>query len=396
MRILYHHRTQGRGAEGLHIWKIAQALTELGHEVVIVSPPGIEVAAAVAAGATVSAAKGSARKSSLLKWFSAKMPGMVFELAEILYNIPAYFRLRRILATQHFDLVYERYAFYLVAGALAAWRSNTAFVLEANEINGIELRNRPQHLPSLCGRFERYLFQHCSAIHTVSSYLAKGIVASGVPPERVHVAPNAFDMRALQGLRAKDELRAQLGLAPGPVIGFAGWFSHWDRLDFLIEVFATLSTTPTSPQLLLIGDGPMVNDLKSQAQALGVDKRVTFTGPVARSDIYNYLSLIDIAVLPHSNNFGSPVVMFEFMGLKIPVVAPRLPPILDVHRDRETASLFDPLNAQQCRSAIDELLSDHEAAKAMAVRAHQQLLQAHTWQRNAQRILDSLPPSSKT
>lgn len=37
LRILYHHRTQGKGAEGNHIVSVVTALRELGHEVRVLS-----------------------------------------------------------------------------------------------------------------------------------------------------------------------------------------------------------------------------------------------------------------------------------------------------------------------------------------------------------------------
>ena len=42
LNILYHHRTQGRGAEGVHITSIVKALNELGHNVKVLSPAGVD------------------------------------------------------------------------------------------------------------------------------------------------------------------------------------------------------------------------------------------------------------------------------------------------------------------------------------------------------------------
>lgn len=392
MRILYHHRTQGRGAEGLHVSRIVLALREMGHEVTVVSPPGIDPleSGGGPAGRPAAPARGL---SAAWRWVAARAPGPLFELAEVAYNLPAYLRLRRVLARDRFDLVYERYAFYLLAGALAARRAGVPFVLEANEVNGVAARNRRQFLPRLCGRFERALFRRCAAIHAVSSHLGERIVARGVPPARVHVTPNAFDVRDLAGCSRSEALAHALGLAGSRVIGFVGWFANWDRLDFLVDVFASLRQGGGAPvKLLLVGDGPMVPRLRAQAERLGVAGRVVFTGPVARSEVYRHMALLDVGVLPHSNEFGSPVAMFELMGLRIPLVAPRLGPILDVHRDGTTALLFDPLDGEQCRRALEKLLLDRPFAAAMAERAHRKLLAEHTWQRNAQRILESLPP----
>ena len=42
MNILYHHRTQGKGGEGVHIRGVINGLRKLGHNVLIISPPGVD------------------------------------------------------------------------------------------------------------------------------------------------------------------------------------------------------------------------------------------------------------------------------------------------------------------------------------------------------------------
>jgi glycosyltransferase involved in cell wall biosynthesis len=203
------------------------------------------------------------------------------------------------------------------------------------------------------------------------------------------VAPNAFDVAKVQGRGRSPELARRLGLEGCAVVGFAGWFSAWDRLDLLVSIFAELLPRHPQARLLLIGDGAVAPELKRQAEALGIADHVVFTGAVARAEVYDHIALLDVAVLPHSNDFGSPVVMFEFMGLKVPLVAPRLDPILDVQRDGETALLFDPLDARQCREVIERLLGSAHLRAALAEAAHALLVREHSWRRNAQRILAS-------
>ncbi len=81
--------------------------------------------------------------------------------------------------------------------------------------------------------------------------------------------------------------------------------------------------------------------------------------------------------------------MFEFMGLRIPVVAPRLEPILDVQRDGETALLFDPLDRAQCGAAIERLLASPGLRQEMAARAYAKLVAEHTWHQNAAQIIEA-------
>ena len=240
MRILYHHRTQGRGAEGNHIVSIVTALRALGHQVDVLSPPGVDPFDP-ASTIPVDKAKTQTRGwGSLWKLMSRKLPNWLFEFAELFYNVPAYFRLRRALSRGKYDLLFERYAFYLVAGAVAAKHAGVPFLLEVNEVNGIPNRARKQSFVKLCGDAERFIFRRCTVVHAVSSWLGEQAVVAGLDRSRLVVVPNGFEIARLKLGRSRDDMRRQLGLDGGIVIGFAGWFDHWDRLDLLVDLFEEL------------------------------------------------------------------------------------------------------------------------------------------------------------
>jgi glycosyltransferase involved in cell wall biosynthesis len=388
LNILYHHRTQGRGAEGVHISSIVHALRAMGHDVTVISPPGIDPLDPAQSAPVDKARVRTEGLQTLWKVISKFLPNFLFELAEILYNVPAYRRLNAVLAERRFDLIYERYAFFLIAGAMVASRHGIPYVCEANEVSGIADRARRQFFPRLCSRFERFIFARCTGILTVSSHLRDRILKQGVKPARVRVVPNAFDVGKVSGVVKSDALADQLGIGSRLTIGFAGWFDRWDRLDFLIEAFRRLRTKHDGIVLLLIGDGPVLTEIRKLVHEYGLGKDVIFTGAVPRLQVYRYIQLIDIAVLPHSNDFGSPVVMFEFMGLRKPVVAPRLGPIEDVHRHEETALLFQPLDVCEFQNAMERLVLSPDFRRQLAERGHDKLTQQYTWRRNAELILE--------
>lgn len=388
LNILYHHRTQGRGAEGVHIASIVRALEEAGHRVTVLSPPGVDPLDSANNVPVDKAKVKTGGVQSVWKWLSRHLPNGLFELAEIAYNLLAGWRLSAVLRSQHFDLIYERYAFYLLAGALFAGRRGIPFVLEANEVSGIEHRARRQSFPRLCGLFERALLRRCTAALAVSSHLRDRLLRQGMAPERLSVAPNAFDVRRIGSSQHRPELAAGLGLTDAFVIGFVGWFDHWDRLDMLIEVLAELLPKHPQARVLLVGDGPVAPSLRAKAHALGLKDKVVFTGAVPRTQVFDHIALIDVAVFAHSNDFGSPVAMFEFMGMRVPIVAPRIAPILDVHRDGETALLFDRLDRTQCAAAVRRMIESPALRAELADRARAQLLARHTWARNAEQILE--------
>lgn len=392
LRILYHHRTQGRGAEGNHIVSIVSALRECGHHVDVLSPPGVDPFDASATIPVDKATTTTQGWSSLWKVVSRRLPNWLFEVGEIAYNVPAYFRLRRVLRDGTYDLVYERYAFYLLAGLLAARQAGCRFLLEVNELSGVPDRARRQSFVSLCSRFEGRLLPHCDLVHAVSSYLADLASAGRQRPGRVVMVPNGFDVARIRPTRGRRVMRSQLGLSDDAVvIGFAGWFDRWDRLDFLVDVFAMVHQQRPDVRLCLVGDGPAAQEARAQIERAGLGAHVVLTGPVPRGVVYDYLQTFDIGILPHSNLFGSPIVMFEMMGLGIPLVLPDLPPIRDVQTQGKTALLFKPLDLQSCVTQVMNLVPSQAGRAALAAVARDRLVTHHSWTETARRVLAALP-----
>ena len=391
LRILYHHRTQGRGAEGNHIVSIVTALRQLGHEVDVLSPPGVDP---FDPNSTVPVDKANAKTqgwSSIWKLMSKHMPNALFEVAEMFYNIPAYFRIRAALREKKYDLVFERYAFYLLAGVLAARGAGCKFLLEMNEVSGIPGRARKQSLPRICALFERFLFKRCDVGHAVSSYLGERAIENRLESRRVVVAPNGFDIERLKTKVDRAEMRRRLGFDDGLIIGFAGWFDHWDRLDFMVDNFAEVHRTHANARLCLVGDGPGLQHVRDRLAELRLQHVAVLTGAVARKDVYDYLQIFDIGLLPHSNVFGSPIIMFELMGFKIPLVLPRLPPIQDVHgAGGATALLFEPLDREGCIGSLKQLIASEPLRRALSANAYEKLLIDHSWTATARKIMAAL------
>ena len=389
LNILYHHRTQGRGAEGVHIMSIVNALQDLGHNVTVLSPPGVDPHSTAGNAPVDKSDVKTSGINRLWKLLSKHTPNFIFEMAEIFYNILASKRLENELSKKSYDIIYERYAFYMIAGSLKAKKYKIPFVLEANEVNGIKNRARKQSMPWLCSKFEKVLFKNCTSILTVSSYLKGMIEQKGVDSHKVMIAPNAIDPNKFSGKIVENDLIDKYNLSDTTVLGFAGWFDDWDRLDLLIDIFARLKNNQRKIKLLLVGDGAVLDQVRQKAKEYNIEDDVIMTGPVTRDVVHQYLSLLDIAVITHSNEFGSPVVMFEFMGLQIPIIAPDLMPITDVLSDNVNSLIFDVLDMDMLEGKLVSLITDIELQNKLATNAYSKLMNEHTWKNNAQQIIAS-------
>ncbi len=384
MNILYHFRTQGTGAEGVHIAGVAKAFEKLGHHVTFSSPTGIDPRTSAGANPFTS------RKHGLLARLAARLPGVLFELLEIAYNVPAFFRNWRLLARTEAGLLYERHAFFLCSTALLARWRGVPLVVEVNELVGDE-RVRPDPWLSFLARIsDRLTFRLATLVVVVSPHLQRRIVALGVRKERVLVLPNAVAEESLDAPADGAEVRRRLGLAEAVVIGFVGWFVPWHRLDNLVAQFAALATPHPALRLLLLGDGTLRDELTAQARQLGIADRVIFPGAVPHSEVPAFLAAMDIAVVPHSNAYRSPIKLFEFMARACAVLAPRVEPVEMVIRHEENGLLFDPESSADLRTQLARLASDPALRARLGQQAARDVRQCHTWCRNAEAVLASV------
>lgn len=390
MNILYHHRTMGRGAEGAHIAHIVNALTKFGHRVYVVSPPGIDPLTDIGNKPLDKSDDRTAGITSVWKTISRHCPQIIFELLELFYNITVFYRLINKIKKYKIDFIYERSAFFLFAGALAATFCKIPIIIEANEAVGIK-RARKLYLVKIASSIEKYTFNRSHAIFTVSSYLANLIGQSTSDVTKIYVTPNAIDPKIFDKKTKRDEIRQRYGLGQKLVLGFAGWFDWWDRLDMLIDIQKELVNEGYEDvATILIGHGAMVEELKKQIDDLGLQGKVILTGPVPKNEVLDYIDALDIGVLPHSNDFGSPMIMFEMIALAKCVIAPELGPITDVIKDMETGVLFTPLDRSMLKQKIITMINDKELRNSIGANAKKLILQQYTWDHIAEKIMKSL------
>jgi hypothetical protein len=119
MRILYSHRVQSHDGQSVHIEELVTAFRQAGQEVLVIGPKFYEKAH-------------FGGESSLVAMVRRILPSALAEVAEILYNLPAYLRLRRAYRSITPDFVYERYNLYYLAGMLLKRRYGLLLCLEVN------------------------------------------------------------------------------------------------------------------------------------------------------------------------------------------------------------------------------------------------------------------------
>lgn len=135
----------------------------------------------------------------------------------------------------------------------------------------------------------------------------------------VTVINNAIELEKYKfNADIRNKLRVQYGLTNQFVIGHIGRFMSQKNHTFLIDIFNEVQKRRSDAKLILIGDGPLYNEIAEKVEQLGLTDKVVFTG--VRSDAGEYYNAMDVFVLP-SLYEGFGIVLIEAQANGLPCVA---------------------------------------------------------------------------
>ncbi len=168
-----------------------------------------------------------------------------------------------------------------------------------------------------------YLFT-CSELAGISVYGEKAVQEG-----KTIFIPNAIDCAGFTfDPEKRKKMREELGLTDAIIIGHVGRFHYAKNHEYLLRVFAELcrmsagagdSTAETGADqkyhLILLGEGPLMEDTRKLAEELGVVDRVHFLGN--HKNIADYYQAMDYFVYP-SRYEGMPGTIVEAQASGLP------------------------------------------------------------------------------
>lgn len=125
-------------------------------------------------------------------------------------------------------------------------------------------------------------------------------------------------------------------------------------LQYLVEALGLLKKKSCMPYVLIVGGGPLTEELEKLARKLGVAGDINFCA--VRSDVEDILALSDFSVLPSLED-AAPLALMESMAAGKPVVGSRVGGIPELLVDGHNGLLVNPGNAQDLADAMNRICS---------------------------------------
>ncbi|HAR64237.1 MAG: hypothetical protein DKM50_13745 [Candidatus Margulisiibacteriota bacterium] len=181
--------------------------------------------------------------------------------------------------------------------------------------------------------------------------------------EKLSVINNCINEHNMRPSRNRNEVRKELGIGESDFVFISvGRLSKEKNHQSLVEAFHSIAKTYKNSKLLIAGDGPLSEDLRSQLKALHLEKSVTLLGLI--KDVPSYLSAADVFVLP-SLWEGLPMVVLEAMYLNLPLIASNVGIINTLVINGKTGFLIEPLDISAISGYMKMFIENRALVKKM-------------------------------
>jgi glycosyltransferase involved in cell wall biosynthesis len=313
------------------------------------------------------------------------------DLRNLLYSSNLELQGRVLLEAFGPDLIYERHCLFSTAGCELARYFHVPLVLELNAPLVLEQQQmRGLSLPRVARTAERLVLTSADHVVVVSEALRTHETRIGVASDSVSVIPNAADTAMFHPSAQLSPIRHELGWNDRFVVGFVGSMKPWHGVDTMLHALQLLGGADSRFRLLLVGSGPQLSDLQQRVERFGLAGAVHMTGAVPHQAVPGLLRVMDVAVAPYAADAGeyfSPVKLFEYMAMALPVASARIGQVCDVIEDGRTGWLYTPGNASELAALIRRLEGDRESCRAVGAAARELVMREYTWRHNARRVL---------
>lgn len=209
---------------------------------------------------------------------------------------------------------------------------------------------------------ERVATAFADFVVTVHEPYRRELEARGVPEEKITVVMNTVDEphQPASNTENRSDFR----------VVYHGTITPPYGVHLLVEAGASVAEAAPDVRIEIYGDGDRVEEIRSLVDRLSLADRVSLSdGFLPRAEVLGRIRSAAVGVIPNLptplNRFALSTKLFEYVALRIPVVAADLPTIRAHFSDSEVL-FFRAGDASSLAAALLEIRREPEAAAARA------------------------------
>lgn len=253
----------------------------------------------------------------------------------------------------------------------------------------LDRAERGEHF-DMRSRREVQLMLEADHVITIAESMRDDLVERGVPADHITIVPNGVDTTAFQPRDRDPRLAAELGLpADTPVVGYVSNLGQREGLEVLVRAVLDLRRSGRDVVGLLIGEGPMREDLEELLRESGDPEAVVMPGRIPHDQIQEHYALFDVFVIPRLDDRAArlvtPLKPFEAMALERAMVVSDLPALREITAPPDRGRTFAVGDHEDLARVVGELLDDDAERERSGRASRAWVEQERDWSMNGAR-----------
>lgn len=237
------------------------------------------------------------------------------------------------------------------------------------------------------GRLQRFIYPF---LYFLIYKLSNGIIVNSennkqhfigtacISPEHIRVIYNGIDTNEYIDGRIKS--KQQGGKFQ---IGFIGRLSVEKGVIYLIEALAQLNGIDY--ECVIIGDGPLRQELEVAVASKDLSSNVTFLG--FQQNVAPFFAEMDVFILPSLNEV-LPITIIEAFALKVVTIAAEVGGVPDLITHGTTGMLFPAKDSKKLSENIEWVYKNNNESQQMVENAYAKFIQSFTSDSMLRQIMD--------
>lgn len=273
------------------------------------------------------------------------------------FSLCAHRKLKKIISSFRPAFIQSHTAHAVTYGGLVGGKS--AVKIAVRRVDYSIHRKSPFKLSSF--KYTR-LTDH---IVCISKTIMNILLDDGIPGEKMSLIYSAIDPSRFAGRPDPHALRVAFGLKEDEtVIGNIASLKNYKGHDILIKAAKLVAEKTGKIRFVIVGDGPLKEDLSKQIKEIGLPDIITMSG--FRNDVPELLSMFDVFVMS-SRTEGLCTSILDAMASGTPVVATDAGGITELVQNGTNGIVVPKENPEELADAILCLANDPDKRKDLSI-----------------------------
>ncbi len=222
---------------------------------------------------------------------------------------------------------------------------------------------KPSWVNYACGRPK--LAKEGALFVCVSKFIQEKVLALGFPLERTVVNYIGVDVDAFE-CNEEEPHR--------PIVLHVARLVEKKGTQYLLRAFSSIAKRHPETSIVIIGNGPLKDELSKLSSSLGISSQVRWLGTVSHTEVKRYFKVASVFCLPscvakNGDSEGLSTVVVEAAASGVPVISTRHAGIPEAVIEGKTGYLVAERDVDQLAGALEHMLDSYDLRRRMAKEA---------------------------